>query len=78
MSWVKFYSREVSMKPSNVVARLSLLVALLGLLAAGAGLFWPVNGSPFTVATVRGEEVVWYGRGLAMASTVTIPHRCRF
>jgi hypothetical protein len=60
------------MKPSNVVARLSLLVALLGLLAAGAGLFWPVNGSPFTVATVRGEEVVWYGRGLDRYDTAQV------
>jgi hypothetical protein len=52
------------MKPSNVVVRLSLLVGLLALLAAGAGLFWPAPGSPFTVTTVRGEEVTLYGRGL--------------
>jgi hypothetical protein len=41
-----------------------LLVALLALMAAGAGLFWPAPGSPFMVTTVRGEEVELYGRGL--------------
>jgi hypothetical protein len=51
-------------KPSNVVVRLSMLVALLALLAAGAGLFWPAPGTPFTATTVRGETVELYGQGL--------------
>lgn len=52
------------MKRSNVVVGLSSLVALLALVAAGAGLFWPGEGSPFTFTTLRGQTVEMYGQGL--------------
>lgn len=52
------------MQRSNVVIGLSSLVALLALVAAGAGLFWPGEGSPFTFTTLRGQAVEMYGQGL--------------
>jgi hypothetical protein len=52
------------MKPSNAVVWLSALVAVLALVAAGAGLFWQDGGSPFAVTTLRGETVQMYGQGL--------------
>jgi hypothetical protein len=52
------------MKRSDTVVWLSSLVAFLALIAAGAGLFWPEPGTPFTVTTVRGETAEIYGQGL--------------
>lgn len=52
------------MKPSNPVIGLSLLIAVLALIAVGAGFFWPNGGAPFTFMNLRGEEVRIYGQGL--------------
>ena len=46
------------------LAALCLLVAALALAAASAGLFWPSDGGPLTVTSVRGETVELYGRSL--------------
>lgn len=52
------------MKRSYAVMGLSSLVALLALVAAGAGLFWPGEGGPFPFTTLRGQTVEIYGQGL--------------
>jgi hypothetical protein len=52
------------MKPSSAAVWLSTLVAVLALIAAGAGLFWHDGGDPFAVTTFRGETVQMYGQGL--------------
>jgi hypothetical protein len=52
------------MQRSNGVIGLSSLVALLALVAAGAGLFWPGEGSSFPFTTLRGQTVEIYGQGL--------------
>ncbi len=40
------------------------LVAVLSILAAGAGLFWPDGGVPYSFTTVHGQTVQMYGQGL--------------
>jgi hypothetical protein len=52
------------MKPSRVVIRLSWLIAVLALVAAGVGLFWQDGGGPFSFTTLHGETVQMYGQGL--------------
>jgi hypothetical protein len=52
------------MKLSKTVIFLSCLVALLGVIYAGAGLFWQDDGSPFTFMTLHGKTVEMYGDGL--------------
>lgn len=49
--------------PSRAVVRLALLIALLALVAAGAGLLGQ-EGAPTSFTTLRGETVTLYGRGL--------------
>lgn len=46
------------------------LIALLVLVAAGAGLFWQNPGSPYTYQTLLGETVQIYGQGLYQHDTV--------
>jgi hypothetical protein len=43
---------------------LCALIGVLGLVAAGVGLFWRGQGGPVPFATARGETVTLYGRGL--------------
>jgi len=52
------------MKSSKTLVMLSALIAVLALVAAGAGLFWQDGGSPFSFTTLRGQTVQMYGRGL--------------
>ena len=52
------------MNVSKVVVVLSILIAGLGLVAAGAGLFWPDMGSARTFTSIHGDTVQIYGRGL--------------
>ena len=40
------------MKKSNVLVWLSWLIALLALIAAGAGLFWQAGGNPFAFTSL--------------------------
>ncbi|KPL70913.1 hypothetical protein ADN00_17950 [Ornatilinea apprima] len=49
---------------SRTLTILSVLAGLLGLAAALAGLFWPAEGSPFTVTSVHGTQVELWGQGL--------------
>jgi hypothetical protein len=46
------------------VVGLSWLIAVLALVAVGAGFFWPHDGASFTFTSLRGQEVPIYGRGL--------------
>jgi hypothetical protein len=59
------------MKNFRTVDWLILLISLLALMAAGAGLFWPANGGPYAFTTHRGEEVMIAGRGLYRFDTVS-------
>jgi hypothetical protein len=49
---------------SRTITILSILAGLLGLSGALAGLFWPLNGSSFTVTSVHGAQVELWGQGL--------------
>ncbi|HET9914779.1 MAG TPA: hypothetical protein VFQ13_23005 [Anaerolineales bacterium] len=52
------------MKLSKTVIFLSCLVALLGSVYAGVGLFWQDGGSSSTFTTLHGTTVEIYGQGL--------------
>jgi hypothetical protein len=52
------------MRVSQTVIWLSVLIAVLAIVAAGSGLFWQKEGSSFTFTPLRGEEVEIYGQGL--------------
>ena len=52
------------MKASKTVIVLSVLIAGLALIAAGAGLFWPETGTARTFTSIQGDTVEIYGRGL--------------
>ena len=54
----------VAVRVSGLVVRLALLVALLALVAAAAGLFWPGGDGAFTFSTLRGQTVEILGEGL--------------
>jgi len=57
------------MKISKAVVQLTLLVAVLALVAAGTGLFWHCEGEPFLFTTLRGDIVEIYGQGLYLYDT---------
>jgi hypothetical protein len=46
------------------------LVALLALIAAAAGIFWPNGGAPYEFSTLRGTTVQIYGQGLYAYDTI--------
>lgn len=52
------------MTKSKTLIGLSWLIALLSLIAAGAGLFWPTGGAPYEFSTLRGTTAQIYGQGL--------------
>ena len=58
------------MKRSNIVVWLSLLIAVLALVATGAGLFWPGGSGPFDFTTLRGQTARIYGQGLYRYDTL--------
>lgn len=58
------------MKHSPVIVGLSVLIAILALLAVGAGFFWPNTGGPYTFTALRGQEVQMYGQGLYRYDTL--------
>ena len=60
------------MKTSKAVVWLSVLIAVLALVAASIGLFWRDEGSPFSFTTLRGQTVWMYGRGLYRHDTLFI------
>jgi len=50
------------MNPLNSVIWLSALIAVLAAAAAGAGLFWRSEGSPYPFTTLRGQTAQMYGQ----------------
>lgn len=58
------------MKPSKTVSWLSLLIAVLALVAAGIGLFWQDGGSSSSFTTLHGQTVRLFGQGLYHYDTV--------
>lgn len=58
------------MQRLQVVVGLSWLIVVLALVAAGAGLFWPDGGSPFTFTTLRGDTAQIYRQGLYRYDTL--------
>lgn len=59
-------------RTSNTVVWLSVLIAVLALIAAGAGLFWREGEGPASFTTLRGQTVRMYGRGLYRHDTLFI------
>lgn len=60
------------MKTSTPLLWLSLLIVVLALVAASAGLFWQGGSGPFTFTTLRGQQVQIYGQGLYQYDTPII------
>lgn len=58
------------MKNQPALGWLVPLIAILALIAAGAGLFWQSEGSSYTFPTLYGETVQIYGQGLYEHDTV--------
>ncbi|KJS73494.1 MAG: hypothetical protein JL56_10275 [Desulfotomaculum sp. BICA1-6] len=58
------------MKAFKPVIALALLICILASVAAGAGLFYHDQGSPFPFETIRGETVIIYGEGLYRYDTL--------
>jgi hypothetical protein len=52
------------MKTSKAVIILSILVGVLALVQAGAGLFWPGGSRPFNFTTLHGQTVQMSGQGV--------------
>lgn len=52
------------MQTSKTVIRLSTIIALLSLIAAGTGIFWQGEGNIYEFISLRGETVTIQGRGL--------------
>jgi hypothetical protein len=57
------------MKTSTPLLWLSLLIVVLALVAASAGLFWQGGSGSFTFTTLRREQVAIYGQGLYQYDT---------
>jgi hypothetical protein len=57
-------------RPSGAVVVLSLLVAVLALVASGLALFWQDGPRPSPFRTVRGDTVQLYGHGLYQYDTL--------
>lgn len=54
---------------SKTLVWLASLVALMALIAAAAGLFWPSTGMPFDFSTPRGDTTTINGQGLYFYDT---------
>ncbi len=52
------------MNVSKVVIWLSVVAAALGIVAAGVGLFWQTEGTPYTFTALSGDTVDIYARGI--------------
>ena len=59
------------MKTQKIVLRLSYLIILLTLLAAGAGIIWQGEGESYPFTTLRRETFQIYGHGLYRYDTVS-------
>jgi hypothetical protein len=60
------------MRTSETLVTLSVLIAVLALVAAGLGVFWQGTGQPYEFRTLRGETVMIQGRGLYRYDTVSL------
>ena len=60
------------MKVSTTVIALAMLIMLLALIAAGAGVLWKGSGESYEFTTLRGETVLIHGRGLYAFDTVSV------
>ncbi len=58
------------MKTTKTVTQLALMIALLGLIATCAGIFWQGQGDSYPFTTLHGENVTVYGHGLYRYDTV--------
>jgi hypothetical protein len=58
------------LRPSRTAVWLAWLIAVLALVAAGAGLFWPGGEGPVRFTTLWGETVTLFGRGLYQRDTL--------
>jgi len=65
------YKNINKMKTSKAVIQLSMIIAILSLIAAGLGVFWQGQGEPIPFTTMRGETVLLYGHGLYRFDTVS-------
>ncbi len=59
------------METNKTVIRLSILVAIFSLIAAGLGVFWQGKGESIPFITIRGETVSLYGHGLYRFDSVS-------
>lgn len=62
--------RDAAMRYSPAIVWLALLIAILALAAAGAGLFWQAGGSAFDFTTLRGETATIFGQDLYRYDTL--------
>lgn len=58
------------MKSNNIVITLALVIILLALVTASAGVFWQGTGEPYPFTTLRGETVMIRGHGLYRYDTI--------
>jgi hypothetical protein len=59
------------MKSSKSIIYLSTLIVLLSLIAAGAGVFWQGEGTPYEFTSLRSETVTIHGQGLYRYDSVS-------
>lgn len=59
------------MKHNAILIRLSILIALLALVASAAGVFGQGSGQPLSFTNARGEAVQLYGHGLYRYDSVS-------
>ncbi len=59
------------MKHTVILIRLSILIALLALIASAAGVFGQGSGQPLNFTSLRGEAVQLYGHGLYKYDSVS-------
>lgn len=57
---------------NKILNWLVILIGLLALLAAGAGLFWQAGSEPHAATSARGEAVIFAGGGLYRFDTVSV------
>jgi hypothetical protein len=62
---------EVNMNTKKTLSFLSILIAILALIAAGIGVFAQGKGEPFPFTTLRGETVMMHGRGIYQYESVS-------
>ena len=63
-------SRAAGIAFSTAIVWLTMLIGLLSLVAAGAGLFWHSAGAAFPFTTLRGETVTIFGQDLYRNDTI--------